>query len=67
MLTTVSNQPKSLDNKAFKFTGSAASRKYIYQTVNVSGKAGDAIILGGWVKGDSVPLVSGRKIHLHPQ
>ncbi|HEX2939317.1 MAG TPA: DNRLRE domain-containing protein, partial [Ruminiclostridium sp.] len=33
-------------------------KKYVGQSVNVSGKEGDDFILGGWAKADSVPLVN---------
>ncbi|WP_163537248.1 DNRLRE domain-containing protein [Gracilibacillus sp. YIM 98692] len=50
------DNPDSLDNQSFRVTGEQNKRKNLYQTVNVSGQKGDTLILGGWAKGDSVPL-----------
>ncbi len=58
LMTTVSGQPSSLDNKVFKLNGEANKKKNIVQTINVSGKKGDSIVLGGWAKGDSVASAS---------
>lgn len=55
VLTTVSNQPASLNNKAFKIVGNASKNKNISQKVYVSGKKGDTIVFGGWSKGEPVP------------
>jgi RHS repeat-associated protein len=46
----------NLDNKVFKFTGEGNKDKNVVQTINVSGKAGDTFVLGGWSKGDSIAL-----------
>ena len=48
--------PAMLDNNAFKFTGTAAGRKYIYQYLNLSGTKDDVFTLAGWGKADSAPV-----------
>lgn len=53
--TTATGQPASLGSNVFKISGEADKRKYIAQIVNVSGKKGDAIVFGGWSKGEGVP------------
>lgn len=68
-LTTITSQPASLDNNAFKFNGAADKDKKLSQTINISGDKDDTLIIGGWAKGDSVPLTSERnyaiKIGIH--
>ncbi|MBE6939730.1 MAG: RHS repeat protein [Ruminococcaceae bacterium] len=56
-VTTVSaSAAPQLNTSAYKISGSATASKSVYQTVNVSGAAGDVYSLAGWGKGDSVPL-----------
>ena len=43
-----------LDTNVYTIAGSYTTAKSIYQTVNVSGSAGDTFVFSGWGKGDSV-------------
>jgi YD repeat-containing protein len=63
-LTTVSDNPTSLDDNVYKINGVIDKRKNLYQSVNVSGNKGDAFVFSGWAKGDSVDLHSGRRFSL---
>jgi len=54
----------NIDRYAFKINGLTNMRKSVYQTVNVSGNAGDTFVLGGWAKGDSVPISGSRDFSL---
>jgi RHS repeat-associated protein len=56
MATDSSNHPSSFDTNVFKFAGLEDKQKNLLQMVNVSGKAGDAFVIGGWAKGNSAPL-----------
>lgn len=53
-----------IDRNAFKINGIPNKNKMLYQTVNVSGNAGDNLVLSGWAKGSSVPLIPGREFAL---
>ena len=48
-----------LDTNVYTIAGSYTTAKSIYQTVQVSGSAGDTFVFAGWGKGDSV-APSGR-------
>ena len=48
-----------MDANALRMVGSSTLAKSIYQNVAISGAAGDVYTVGGWAKGDSVPLTSG--------
>ena len=48
-----------MDANALRMVGSSTLAKSIYQNVAISGAAGDVYTVGGWAKGDSVPLASG--------
>lgn len=63
-LTTVGDYPKTLDSKVFKINGKHDKNKNIVQHLDVSGKKGDVFVLGGWAKGDSVPISSDRRFAL---
>ena len=56
----VNDHPESaapeLDATVLKITGNPTSAKTLSQTLNISGSKGDCYVLGGWAKGDSVPL-----------
>lgn len=62
---TVSTVPSSaapqLDASAYKIEGSATASKKVSQTITLSGSKDDVFTLGGWGKGDSVPLSGNRK------
>src|SRR5699024_496191 len=47
-----------LDKNVLRVQGEPLYRKYLQQTVKVSGKAGDTFVLGGWAKGDAAPFSS---------
>ena len=64
IVDTPSSTVPGLHRKAFKVTGSASAVKRIYQTLNISGSAGNTYVLGGWAKGNSVPLRDSRKFSL---
>ncbi|SHH28624.1 DNRLRE domain-containing protein [Clostridium grantii] len=57
-----STYPTKLDSqkKVFKINGNSGLSKNVYQTLNMSGKAGDVFVVAGWAKGDSVKLSAGR-------
>ena len=55
----------TIDGKtSFKIKGSATKTKNLYQTVQVSGKAGDTILVSGWAKGASAPISGYRRFSL---
>ncbi|WP_270563050.1 DNRLRE domain-containing protein [Clostridium beijerinckii] len=70
--TNKQNHPKTLDVDVpvnplvYKLQGKSGNKKGIYQTLNISGKAGDSYVFGGWAKAESVPLTenSGRLFEL---
>ena len=70
--TNRQSHPKTLDADVpvnplvYKLQGKSGNNKGIYQTLNISGKAGDSYVVGGWAKADSVPLTkdSGRLFEL---
>lgn len=45
---------------AFRFNGYPNKLKNINQYIPMSGKSGDVFAIGGWAKGDSVPLTDSR-------
>jgi len=45
--------------------GKNTARQGVYQTINVSGKAGDVFSFGGWGKADSIPLHSQTNFGLY--
>ena len=47
--------------RVIQMVGSPTGQKRAYQTVAVSGVEGDCFTLGGWAKGDSVPLTDDRQ------
>ena len=53
-----------LSDDAYRLVGDPTEKKYIYQTVAVSGKEGDTYVLAGWAKADSVPIRDDRKFAL---
>jgi len=52
---------EDIDAKVLKIVGNHTSKKRVYQTVNVSGSAGDCFVFAGWAKGDSTPETSTRR------
>lgn len=50
---------KAFGSRSVRLNGVADNTKYYAQTVNVSGSAGDVIVVSGWGKGASVPLNNG--------
>lgn len=52
--------PAGLDTNRMRMNGNAAARKLISQEVKVSGNKGDVFVIGGWGKGQSVPLIYPR-------
>ena len=54
-----SSAAPQMDANALRMVGSSTLAKSIYQNVAISGAAGDVYTVGGWAKGDSVPLTSG--------
>lgn len=49
--------PATLSSNVLKMTGSTATSKHVFQTIEVrGGKKGDAYSFGGWCKSDSAPL-----------
>lgn len=46
-----------MNSYAYRVYGEATKDKWVSQTVNVSGSAGDVFAVAGWAKGDSVPMV----------
>ncbi len=55
----------TLGGKAYGMAGNPSKQKNIYQTVSVSGSAGDSFVLGGWAKGDAVPIKENRAYGLY--
>ncbi len=62
--TALSDHPSTFDLNGFLFIGQPDKRKNLLQTVNVSGKAGDTLVLGGWAKAFSAPIYSSRNFSL---
>ena len=54
--TTLTAAAPELSADVYTMTGVYNSTNRLSQTVNVSGGEGDALVLAGWAKGDSVPL-----------
>ncbi|MFA6941906.1 MAG: hypothetical protein WCQ54_13160, partial [Clostridiaceae bacterium] len=54
------NHPSLLDKNAFKFTGAYGKNKNLYQTIKLSGKKGDTLVVAGWAQGSSVPTDGSR-------
>ena len=46
-------------SQSFKMNGAYGKNKYLYQNINVSGKAGDSFVVNGWAYGNPVPTSSG--------
>ncbi len=54
-----------LTGGVYKIIGSPTSQNRIYQTIPLSGQAGDTFVLGGWAKADAAPLTgNGRTFGL---
>ncbi len=58
IITAGSAAAPELDKNVLRVQGEPLYRKYLQQTVKVSGKAGDTFVLGGWAKGDAAPFSS---------
>lgn len=56
---------QNTNNNCFTISGNATIGKDLGQTINVSGKKGDNFVLGGWAKGDSIPLYNSRNFALY--
>ncbi|OIK14253.1 hypothetical protein BIV60_12155 [Bacillus sp. MUM 116] len=54
--TTVSGGPSNMDSKVFGISGNATELRNINQNIKVKGKKGDIFTIGGWAKGDTVPI-----------
>ncbi|HJV17610.1 MAG TPA: DNRLRE domain-containing protein, partial [Bacillales bacterium] len=54
--TNVSGGPSYMDSKVFGMSGEANENRNIYQNINAKGKKGDKFTIGGWAKGDTVPV-----------
>ena len=54
--TLITDNTLETGNKVFKINGVADKQKNLSQTVNISGNAGDVLVVGGWAKGASIPL-----------
>lgn len=57
--------PVSSDNNVMRINGEVGVNKQFYQSLNLSGVAGDSYVLGGWAKSDSVPLSGSRLVALY--
>ncbi|GFZ34395.1 hypothetical protein CSC2_49210 [Clostridium zeae] len=62
--TEAAPYPAGIGNRSFKIVGNSDKQKALYQSINQSGKKGDSLVLGGWLKGASVPTGSGRSFAL---
>ncbi|MDV3427799.1 MAG: hypothetical protein LIR50_12365, partial [Bacillota bacterium] len=62
--TSDSNHPALLDKNVLKMTGIYGKNKNLAQTITLSGKKGDAFVVGGWGQGSSVPTDSSRYFSL---
>jgi RHS repeat-associated protein len=60
IVTAGSDHPRVFDNSAFSFVGQPDKRKNLLQTINISGKANDTLVVGGWSKADSSPIYGSR-------
>ncbi|WP_238882331.1 DNRLRE domain-containing protein [Clostridium sp. YIM B02551] len=47
------------NRSSFRIKGDLGQSKNIYQTLNVSGGAGDCFVMSGWAKADALPKESG--------
>jgi RHS repeat-associated protein len=52
--TTTEDRGPTLDANVVKINGVGTVNKFMRQMVNVKGNAGDNVVIGGWVKGNSV-------------
>ncbi|WP_035381744.1 DNRLRE domain-containing protein, partial [Fervidicella metallireducens] len=50
VLLSDSDYPSGLNNKCFKINGKVNKSKQVKQTQNISGKAGDTLTFGAWIK-----------------
>ncbi|MFF2878151.1 DNRLRE domain-containing protein [Gottfriedia sp. NPDC057991] len=58
--TTQSGEPSNLNSNVMGITGDPTQNLNLYQVIEVNGKKGDALTIGGWGKGDSVPITYPR-------
>ncbi|NHM33614.1 DNRLRE domain-containing protein [Neobacillus terrae] len=63
LYTTVSGVPSSLDSKVFGIAGNANELRNINQIIKVKGKKGDIFTIGGWSKGDTVPITDSSRYY----
>lgn len=49
-------------DRSFMINGDSSKQKALSQFINVSGKKGDSFVLGGWIKGDSVPTDNNKRL-----
>lgn len=61
--TTVSGGPSYMDSKVFGIAGNANELRNINQTIEVKGKKGDIFTIGGWAKGDTVPITDSSRYY----
>ncbi|MCT8977624.1 DNRLRE domain-containing protein, partial [Clostridium sp. CX1] len=50
--------------RAYRIFGASRNSKYLAQSINISGKKGDSFVVSVWAKGESVPLIEGRRFSL---
>ncbi|MBT3320647.1 MAG: hypothetical protein HN389_12880, partial [Clostridia bacterium] len=54
--TADSENPEYMSDNRFEFIGSPSQNKYIEQDFDLSGEEGDSYVVGGWAKGNSIPV-----------
>jgi RHS repeat-associated protein len=64
--TTSEDRGPTMDGNVLKVNGVGTINKFLGQTINIKGNAGDNVVLGGWAKGDSVTntIITNRRMAL---
>ncbi len=63
-VTNAGSHPQNLDSTCYKITGEFDKDKKVKSRVDIYGNAGDALSVGGWAKGSSVPLSDNRAFEI---
>ncbi len=58
---TATSAGPGINGTVYNITGDPDACKHLYQTVNVSGGAGDTYVVAGWAIGDSAPLYNNSR------
>ena len=59
--TSAGETAPNLSANRFSIRGDVNTEQYVYQTITTSGEAGDRYVFGGWVMGNSLPIIDGNR------